>query len=89
VQAGCYCPAGVKMCMAGCTDTSDCKDGEACTAYRCVPAPCEGDADCPTDFTCAGGNCGRKTCTIDADCSGYCVWGGCYSAPGTCYGAVA
>ena len=89
VPVGCYCPAGAKSCMAGCTDTSDCKAGEMCTAHRCVPASCQSDADCPTDFTCAGGSCARNTCTTDADCSGYCVWGTCYSTPGTCYGSVA
>ena len=83
------CAAGVKICIPGCVDASGCNAGEVCTAHRCVPASCQSDVDCPTDFACAGGSCGRKTCTTDANCSGYCVEGLCYSAPGTCYGAVA
>ena len=83
------CAAGVKICIPGCVDASGCNAGEVCTAHRCVPASCQSDVDCPTDFACAGGSCGRKTRTTDANCSGYCVEGLCYSAPGTCYGAVA
>ena len=86
---GCVCPIGTKICSPGCSDTSDCATGEACTGRHCVPASCQNDADCPTDFNCTGGSCGREACTTDADCSGYCVTGGCYSTPGTCYGAVA
>jgi hypothetical protein len=89
VPVGCFCPPGAKTCLPGCMDASGCKAGEVCTAHRCVPASCQSDADCPTDFGCTGGSCGRRTCTTDADCSGYCVNGRCYSAPGTCYGAVA
>jgi len=87
--AGCVCPAGSKICTAGCSDASDCGTGEACTGRHCVPASCQMDTDCPMDFGCSSGICGRKTCTTDADCSGYCVTGGCYTTPGTCYGAVA
>jgi hypothetical protein len=86
---GCVCPTGTKICSPGCSDSSDCGTGEACTGRHCVPASCRNDADCPTDFGCTTGSCGRKVCTTDADCSGYCVTGGCYSTPGTCYGAVA
>src|ERR1017187_5882388 len=86
---GCVCPTGTKVCSPGCSTSSDCGTGEACTGQHCVPATCQNDADCPTDFVCARGACGRKTCTTDADCSGYCVTGSCYPTPGTCYGAVA
>jgi hypothetical protein len=86
---GCVCPSGVKICSPGCSDSSDCGTGEACTGRHCVPAACQSDGDCPTDFGCASGSCSRKACTTDADCSGYCVTGACYSRPGTCYGAVA
>ncbi len=86
---GCVCPIGTKICSPGCSDPSDCGTGETCTGRHCVPASCESDADCPTDFSCTSGSCGRKACTTDADCGGYCVTGGCYSTPGTCYGAVA
>jgi hypothetical protein len=89
VAVGCVCPIGTKICSPGCSDASDCGTGEACAGRHCVPTPCQNDADCPTDFSCTSGSCGRKACVIDSDCSGYCVTGGCYSTPGTCYGAVA
>ena len=89
LAVGCVCPIGAKVCSPGCSNSSDCGTGEACTGRHCVPETCQNDADCPADFDCTGGSCGRKTCSTDADCRGYCVTGACYSTPGTCYGAVA
>jgi hypothetical protein len=79
-QCSCYVNP---YCVAGCTGSSQCDEGQVCTAYRCVAAPCETVTDCPNNFICSG-SCSRKTCAKDADCNGYCLGGECYDNIGQC-----
>ncbi len=81
----CECGGPMKGCIPGCTQPSDCPDGDTCSStHHCVPIPC---GQCPAHFTCdaSGGHCVRQTCSSDGDCgAGACVEGGCYDTPGTC-----
>jgi hypothetical protein len=77
---------GGNVCLAGCSDDSQCVGGRVCDAgHHCIQKPCAGDADCGANFTCTSGACWRRSCAVDADCpAGFCVMGSCYEGYGTC-----
>jgi hypothetical protein len=87
----CSCPTNM-ACVAGCTSSAECLEGQSCGAnHHCVPIACgSAGQTCPTDFVCStsAGTCVRKPCTSDSQCSNACVLGSCYRSPGACRLAV-
>ena len=58
--------AGIKLCMAPCNVTADCRQGYYCGYGACVP-PCINDKTCRTPDTCFKGTC-QRVCSLDSDC---------------------
>ena len=63
------------VCLAGCSKSSDCRDGAQCYEGACQPR-CKQDSDCRSEgHSCQEGTCaerpGKKpgeTCAVDTDC---------------------
>ncbi|MBK7862416.1 MAG: hypothetical protein IPJ65_28165 [Archangiaceae bacterium] len=87
----CSC-MGAKLCAPGCSASSPCDDGFACSGGahpRCVEKTCSKASDCAiAGFDCSAGQCVRRACSADADCgpagAAYCVLGSCYRGLGVC-----
>ena len=73
-----------RECVAGCQDDAECGVWQACESGRCNAKSCAADADCPTNFSCTDSVCTRLDCEDGAECQGCCVYGKCYSQPGSC-----